>query len=110
MPQSGLNFTQYRARFAAVSMYAGVNSGSGSNRYYSYERGLVHFVVLTAEAYLYTRTPVFLANQLAWLKKDLAAVDRSATPWIVVQMHKDWTMAAEAFKDFQPVLDQYNVE
>ena len=69
-----------RGRFHAVQMYAGANSGSNSNRFYSFSRGLSHFVVLTAEAYLYARTPAFLANQLAWLQADLAAVDRRATP------------------------------
>ena len=53
-------------------MYAGANSGSNSNRFYSFSRGLSHFVVLTAEAYLYARTPAFLANQLAWLQSPLA--------------------------------------
>lgn len=110
IPQSANNFTQYKGRFAAVEMYAGANSGSNSNRYYSFNRGLNHFVVLTAEAYLYAKSPVFLANQLAWLKADLAAVDRKATPWIVVNMHKDFTMAAEAFADFQPILDAAKVD
>ena len=54
LPNSALNFTQYRGRFYAVELYAGANSGSNSNRYYSFERGLTHFVVLTAEAYIYT--------------------------------------------------------
>ena len=92
--QSAKNFTQYRGRFAAVEMNAGANSGSNSNRYYSFNRGLNHFVVLTAEAYLYAKTPAFLASQLAWLTADLAAVDRKVTPWIVVNMHKvGWQVA-----------------
>jgi len=91
-------------------MYAGANSGSNSNRFYSFSRGMAHYVVLTAEAYLYARTPAFLANQLAWLQADLAAVDRRATPWIVVLAHKDWTMATEAFQAFQPLLDAARVD
>lgn len=27
---------------------------------------------------------------MAWLKADLAAVDRSRTPWLVVGMHAPW--------------------
>lgn len=110
LPYSGGNFTQYKARFLAVELYAGANSGSNSNRFYSFNRGITHFVVLTAEAYLYARSPVFLANQLAWLKADLAAVDRKLTPWIVVSVHKDWTMEPEAFADFQPLLDAAKVD
>lgn len=26
----------------------------------------------------------------AWLKKDLASVDRSRTPWLLVSMHAPW--------------------
>jgi hypothetical protein len=104
MPESALNFTQYKGRFHSVTLHAGANSGSDSNRYYSFNQGLTHYIVLTAEAYLYSRTPAFLANQLAFLKADLAKVDRSATPWMVLLCHKDWTMATEAFNDFTPML------
>lgn len=30
---------------------------------------------------------VVILMQLAWLEADLAAVDRSRTPWIIVQTH-----------------------
>jgi hypothetical protein len=39
--------------------------------------------VFTAEAYLYARDEAFLANQLAFMKADLEAVDRTVTPWVV---------------------------
>ena len=44
---------------------------------------------------MYARDAAFLANQLAFMKADLAAVNRSATPWVVALVHKDWTMGAE---------------
>jgi hypothetical protein len=99
------NFSEYRARLHSVTLFAGANAGSNSNIYYSFNEGLTHFIVFSAEAYLYARTPAFLANQLAFMKADLAAVDRSVTPWVVALIHKDWTMEAEAFNDFQPILD-----
>jgi len=100
------NFTQYRARMHAVSL----NSNTGNNIFYSFNRGLTHFLVFSAEAYLYARSEVFLANQLAFIKADLAAVDRRVTPWVVGAVHKDWTMEAEAFAAFSPVLEAGGVD
>ena len=95
LPLSTNNFTEYRARLHAVTLNAGKNAGTDSNRYYSFNQGLTHFIVFTAEAYLYARDETFLANQLAFMKADLAAVDRTVTPWVVGLCHKDWTMEAE---------------
>ena len=72
----------------SVALY----SNSGNNIYYSFERGLTHFLVFSAEAYIYARNASFLANQLAFMKADLAGVDRARTPWVVALVHKDWTM------------------
>jgi len=33
---------------------------------------------------------VFAAEQYEWLKKDLAKVDRSVTPWLVASWHPPW--------------------
>lgn len=30
------------------------------------------------------------SEQFAWLQQDLASVDRSRTPWIIVGMHAPW--------------------
>jgi hypothetical protein len=106
LPLSAGNFTQYRARMHAVAR----NSNTGSASYYSFNRGLTHFIVFSAEAYLYARSEVFLANQLAFIKADLAAVDRRATPWVVGVVHKDWTMEAEAFAAFSPLLEAGGVD
>jgi len=100
------NMTQYKARLHAVSR----NSNTGNNQYYSFNRGLTHFIVFSAEAYLYARSEVFLANQLAFMQADLAAVDRKVTPWVVGLCHKDWTMEAEAFAAFSPVLEAGGVD
>ena len=39
--------------------------------------------------------PVESANQQAWLKRDLAAVDRSVTPWVFVYGHKQQWMKSQ---------------
>jgi hypothetical protein len=109
--QNTRNFTQYKARFRATSLLgAGKTSGTNTARYYSFNQGLTHFIVFSAEAYLYSRDEGFLANQVAFMKADLAAVDRTATPWLVALVHKDWTMEAEAYAAFSPVLQEAKVD
>jgi hypothetical protein len=73
-----------------VALHAGANAGTNTARYYSFNQGLTHFVAFTAEAYVYARDEAFLQNQLAFLRADLAAVDRKQTPWVVALAHKDW--------------------
>ena len=59
----------------------GIHSAVPSNtsRYFSIDVGLIHIVGLDLN-----RLDV---QQLQWLEKDLAAVDRQATPWIIVSSH-----------------------
>jgi hypothetical protein len=81
-PTSRGNFSQYRARFYSVQLGAGVTSGSSSNIFYSFNLGLTHFLGFSAESYAYRSGAELLANQLAFMKADLAAVDREVTPWV----------------------------
>lgn len=110
LPFSNRNFTQYRARMHSVALGAGERSGSGSSLYYSFNQGLTHFLVFSAEAYTYNSGPEFLAAQLAFMTADLAAVDRSTTPWIVALVHKNWLMEQAAFDAFYPILDKGKVD
>ena len=110
LPRSGGNFTEYKLRFHSTSLYAGANSGSGNNRYYSFNQGLTHFIVFSAEAYLYARDEGFLASQLAFMNADLKAVDRTATPWVVALVHKDMSMEPEAYAAFSPILAANKVD
>ena len=75
-----------------------------------FNRGLTHFLVFTAEAYVYSVSAVFNANMVAFMKADLAAVDRKRTPWVVALVHKDWTMQANAYADFNNVLESGGVD
>ena len=93
-----------------MTLNAGANSGSGNNLYYSFTQGLTHFVVFSAEAYAHSQSADFLANQLAFMKADLAAVNRSKTPWVVGLVHRDWIMLPEAFLFFGPVLEDAGVD
>jgi len=109
-PDSRGNFSEYRARFASVEAGAGKRSGSGSNIFYSFDLGLTHFISFSAEAYAYRSGAELLANQLAFMTADLAAVDRSVTPWVVALVHKDWNMEGEAYAAFYPILDAGKVD
>lgn len=110
LDDSAGNFSEYRARFHGVTLYAGARCGSNNNIYYSFNRGLTHFIVFSAEAYFYPVGATFIANQLAWMRADLASVDRSVTPWVVALVHKSWAMSGAAYKDFAPILEDGGVD
>ncbi|BDA46067.1 Purple acid phosphatase 15 [Coccomyxa sp. Obi] len=92
---SGKTFQSWSARYPNAYK----QSNSTSNQYYSFNYAGAHFVNLgaydgpgTANAqYRYKNGnyphTIITQAQLAWLEADLAAVNRSVTPWIVVQTH-----------------------
>lgn len=60
--------------------------------WYSYDYGLVHIVVISSEHDLSIGSP-----QHVWLEQDFRSVNRSLTPWLIVESHrplyegeKDW--------------------
>ena len=57
---------------------------SHTSRYFSVNLGLTHLVALSLNGYNGVDTCTTRCNdaQLQWLKQDLAAVDRSKTPWV----------------------------
>ncbi len=52
-------------------------------RYYSFEIGPAHIVILSSETDFLP-----LSFQYQWLLKDLALVNRTVTPWLLVSFHK----------------------
>ena len=59
------------------------SAGSNGVYWYAFNEGGVHAIVLSSE-HDWTRG----SRQHAWLAADLAAVDRSATPWVVLATHR----------------------
>ena len=51
--------------------------------WYSYDSGLVHTIVLSTEHDLSLHS-----RQRQWLVEDLMSVDRSRTPWVVLEVHR----------------------
>lgn len=63
----------------------GMPQSPGSNGvfWYSFDMASVHTIVLSSEHDLFPGSP-----QHAWLLDDLALVNRSMTPWLVVELHR----------------------
>ncbi|CAL5017144.1 unnamed protein product [Urochloa decumbens] len=76
-------FAAYGARWPAPHE----ESGSPSSLYYSFEAagGAVHVAMLGSYAPFGAGS-----DQYRWLARDLAGVDRRATPWVVVLLHAPW--------------------
>ncbi|KAJ8899560.1 hypothetical protein K2173_018534 [Erythroxylum novogranatense] len=80
-------FTAYNARWRMPFE----ESGSTSNLYYSFNVAGVHVIMLGS----YTDFDP-TSDQYNWLQSDLAKVDRTKTPWLVVLIHAPWYNSNEA--------------
>ena len=63
-------------------------SGSPSIFYFSFDVGLIHFAVVNSNAWVYSCQHWMLPAMHAWLDRDLASVNRTKTPWIVLISHR----------------------
>lgn len=89
------NLKAYKARFQNPSV------DGKKELYYSFNAGLVHFVMVSGYCpeMLTTHSQPCLADgtaQKTWLKADLAGVDRSVTPWVVVSFHQPYVNSNNA--------------
>lgn len=66
-------------------------SGSKSNLYYSFDTVGTHIIMLGS----YTDFSIG-SDQYKWLVNDLAKIDRSITPWVLVLVHAPWYNSNEA--------------
>lgn len=87
------NFTHYKARLASIAQQAGVNSGSGTNMFYSFDHGNAHFVLWDSEAW-WAQSADSQQAMINWLQADLAKANanRAAVPWVISLAHKAWYM------------------
>ena len=97
------------------------------NFWYSWDYGLVHFIQFNTETD-FPNAPdepggegeedagpfAPPGTQLAWLKNDLASVNRQKTPWVIVGGHRPWYVSETECKEcqtaFEPLLNQYGVD
>ena len=80
------SFAAYNARYGSLMPHA--EAGSRSTQYYSFETAGVHVVMLGS--YIDYEGDGANATQIAWLKADLAKLDRRRTPWLVGVLHAPW--------------------
>eukprot|EP01013_Petalomonas_cantuscygni_P023245 TRINITY_DN44641_c0_g1_i1.p1 TRINITY_DN44641_c0_g1~~TRINITY_DN44641_c0_g1_i1.p1 ORF type:complete len:685 (+),score=80.08 TRINITY_DN44641_c0_g1_i1:120-2174(+) len=96
------NATHYEAKFttpASVFFHGAVpggpaGAGSGDDQphpiaaqWYSWDvAGVAHFVAWSSE--IYFSHPFAIPQHEAWLREDLARVNRSVTPWVVAYGHR----------------------
>lgn len=78
-----------RGRRAPELSQAGICSGGNCSAWYAFEYGSVHFTMICTEQDLAVGSP-----QWKWLQKDLASVNRSITPWLVVTGHRPIVVAS----------------
>lgn len=126
------NFTGYINHFRMPS----TESAGTGNFWYSFDHGMAHYIQLDTETDL---GHGFIGNdeiggsegdgsgpfnsimnaQTDWLAADLAAVNRTATPWVIVAGHRPWYLSHAnasgticwSCKDvFEPLLIQYKVD
>jgi 3',5'-cyclic AMP phosphodiesterase CpdA len=126
------NFTGYINHFRMPSEES---KGTG-NFWYSFDHGMAHYIQLDTETDL---GHGFIGNdevggsegdgsgpfnslmnaQTNWLEADLAAVNRSQTPWVIVAGHRPWYLSDTNASDticwtckdvFEPLLIKYGVD
>lgn len=83
--------------------------------WHSYDFGSLHTVMLSSEHNISNGS-----EQYEWLAKDLASVDRTRTPWVVVELHRpmynsenypsDYRVAKHFQSFFEDLLVQHDVD
>jgi hypothetical protein len=113
------NFTSFRNHFSMP--IADQTANFYQNMWYSYDYGMAHFVQINTETdfpgaaeEVYSGPFGYSGQQLDWLKADLAAVDRTKTPWVIVGGHRPYYSSNAnciACQDaFESIMVQFNVD
>ncbi|KHN96903.1 Purple acid phosphatase-lik [Metarhizium album ARSEF 1941] len=143
-PSGQTNFTDFMHRFGATLPTAFPSSSSNATAmarslaaqklarppfWYSFEYGMAHIVMIDTETD-FPKAPDGIggstgddggpfgspSQQTDFIEADLASVDRTVTPWLVVAGHRPWykTGGGEACrpcqKAFEPLLYRYGVD
>jgi len=104
------SFTGFRLRYGTSMLE---KASKGGDFYWSVDWGSVHIVMLSSETDYTSTSP-----QVAWLKSDLAAVDRKVTPWVIALWHRPWYCSNFAHQGegenmrlvVEPILNQFNTD
>jgi len=87
--ETSANFTyiDYLQRYAG-QRYMAAASGSPSVRYFSVNVGPVHFAYIDTDAWIYEEVYPLRPAIYDWLERDLMAVNRTRTPWLILIGHR----------------------
>ncbi|CAF4013323.1 unnamed protein product [Adineta steineri] len=120
-PSDHRNQIPYSNRFNMPSNH----SGGHSNSWYSFNYAFIHVITISCETdFPNAPSGNLLDNttQINWLINDLARINRSVTPWVIVQCHRPWkgSIANAGLSDsgncpqcqaaFEQILIDYNVD
>lgn len=142
-PLGQKNFTDFMNRFgmtmpttfpststsaAAIASAAKAAKLANPPFWYSFEYGMVHVTMIDTEtdfpdapdspggsAGLNSGPFGFTGQQLQFLEADLASVDRTVTPWVIVAGHRPWyttggSPCTQCQTAFEPLLYKYGVD
>ena len=108
------NFTSFKHRFIMPGQWKN-NFNIDSLFYYSYNYGLIHFISMCTEDYIYDYTPN-TSKQYKWLLNDLKSINRTKTPWIILLGHRPMystdksTDSGPLQQYIEPLMLQFNID
>ena len=108
--QGGNKFLQFVNRYSSYNLGVAQSSGSGSPLWFSFNLGLVHYLVFCTEDVSAPLSSQQMADQIAFMTADLKAVDRAVTPWVVSVGHKAWSMDTLNWQPYEDVLNPGGVD
>lgn len=102
------DFAQFKARFAGYNLTAAASTSS-SPLWYSYNHGLLHVVNIDTEVFSYG-TAAEVQAQYDWLYRDVHAINRAVTPWVVANGHKTRFMKGTDFSRLDTIFKTIGVD
>mmetsp|Transcript_2390 Transcript_2390/g.3475 ORF Transcript_2390/g.3475 Transcript_2390/m.3475 type:complete len:531 (+) Transcript_2390:41-1633(+) len=84
--QLGLAGYPYRFQLPYAQPWTSFPSPVLSNLHYGYSTHLIHWVTLDSESQL--DLAMLTDYQVSWLDSYLSSIDRSVTPWVIVELHR----------------------
>ncbi|MBO6937153.1 MAG: fibronectin type III domain-containing protein [Deltaproteobacteria bacterium] len=105
--------TNYLAQFAMPQDVSAEERGQGEE-WYSFDYANAHFLMLNDTV---ADEGILNGAQAEWMRADLAAVDRSVTPWVFAVHHRPFYTCLSTHRPdqnlrgaWQPIFDEYQVD
>jgi len=102
-------YENYMNRFTKT---LGRSSGGDGNIYYSFKYSYIHFIILSSEHPLDSKSKQYL-----WLQNELQKINRILTPWVIIGIHQpayttyvDRYPGNQVVRSLEPLLVRFNVD